>query len=97
MRSLHDALPIFRKHLGAAYNPGTVSSRFTDHRRAFSGNGRLVNGGQPFDDLSISRHGDSCRSEEHTSELQSLMRTSYAVLCLKKKKRPTQTTHLLIT
>src|SRR3546814_4554650 len=27
------------------------------------------------------------RSEEHTSELQSLMRISYAVLCLKKKKR----------
>src|SRR3546814_7485327 len=26
------------------------------------------------------------RSEEHTSELQSLMRTTYAVLCLKKKK-----------
>src|SRR3546814_3705740 len=32
--------------------------------------------------------GDSCgeRSEEHTSELQSLMRISYAVFCLKKKK-----------
>src|SRR3546814_8253677 len=32
--------------------------------------------------------GASCRarSEEHTSELQSLMRTSYAVSCLKKKK-----------
>src|SRR3546814_9025015 len=29
--------------------------------------------------------GDSVRSEEHTSELQSLMRTSYAVFCLKKK------------
>src|SRR3546814_1515405 len=27
----------------------------------------------------------SCRSEEHTSELQSLMRISYAVFCLKKK------------
>src|SRR3546814_5534708 len=27
------------------------------------------------------------RSEEHTSELQSLMRTSYAVFCFKKKKR----------
>src|SRR3546814_5361291 len=27
------------------------------------------------------------RSEEHTSEIQSLMRNSYAVLCLKKKKR----------
>src|SRR3546814_8689704 len=31
------------------------------------------------------------RSEEHTSELQSLMRTSYAVFCLQKKK-PTHTT-----
>src|SRR3546814_3897234 len=31
------------------------------------------------------------RSEEHTSELQSLMRISYAVFCLKKKKKQTQT------
>src|SRR3546814_6881308 len=31
------------------------------------------------------------RSEEHTSELQSLMRISYAVFCLKKKKRTSQT------
>src|SRR3546814_2895970 len=30
------------------------------------------------------------RSEEHTSELQSLMRISYAVFCLKKKKKPTK-------
>src|SRR3546814_6697646 len=30
------------------------------------------------------------RSEEHTSELQSLMRISYAVFCLKKKTQPTQ-------
>src|SRR3546814_5846498 len=30
---------------------------------------------------------DTCRSEEHTSELQSLMRISYAVFCLKKKKK----------
>src|SRR3546814_7549599 len=29
---------------------------------------------------------DTARSEEHTSELQSLMRISYAVFCLKKKK-----------
>src|SRR3546814_3215298 len=41
--------------------------------RAFSGDGR---------------HGvhEGLRSEEHTSELQSLMRISYAVFCLKKKK-----------
>src|SRR3546814_3633736 len=31
------------------------------------------------------------RSEEHTSELQSLMRISYAVFCLKKKNQITQT------
>src|SRR3546814_2088630 len=35
---------------------------------------------------------DAGRSEEHTSELQSLMRSSYAVFCLKKKtKRPNDT------
>src|SRR3546814_9532692 len=32
------------------------------------------------------------RSEEHTSELQSLMRISYAVFCLKKKNNTTNTT-----
>src|SRR3546814_9639609 len=31
--------------------------------------------------------GIAARSEEHTSELQSLMRISYAVFCLKKKKK----------
>src|SRR3546814_8628636 len=31
--------------------------------------------------------GNSARSEEHTSELQSLMRISYAVFCLKKKRK----------
>src|SRR3546814_5569721 len=34
------------------------------------------------------------RSEEHTSELQSLMRISYAVFCLKKKKQHTNTTEI---
>src|SRR3546814_9283726 len=33
------------------------------------------------------------RSEEHTSELQSLMRISYAVFCLKKKKNTTTQKH----
>src|SRR3546814_1406561 len=33
-----------------------------------------------------SRRGGAARSEEHTSELQSLMRISYAVFCLKKKR-----------
>src|SRR3546814_4636794 len=33
----------------------------------------------------------ACRSEEHTSELQSLMRISYAVFCLKKKPSTSET------
>src|SRR3546814_10361296 len=37
------------------------------------------------------------RSEEHTSELQSLMRISYAVFCLKKKKHTESTNNTLTT
>src|SRR3546814_2001819 len=36
------------------------------------------------------------RSEEHTSELQSLMRISYAVFCLKKKKKLKEEKHTLL-
>src|SRR3546814_1358985 len=50
--------------------PGDAGSDVAPQRRA---------GGDPVDQ----HHG---RSEEHTSELQSLMRISYAVFCLKKKK-----------
>src|SRR3546814_9924859 len=47
--------------------------------------GLFVLGKQAIDD-------DANRSEEHTSELQSLMRISYAVFCLKKKNNNTQVT-----
>src|SRR3546814_8471240 len=43
---------------------------------------------QPLVDESVLR---ALRSEEHTSELQSLMRISYAVLCLKKKTQKSTT------
>src|SRR3546814_10558186 len=50
----------------------------------------------PQGPVTVYRHRDSTlsgtvifRSEEHTSELQSLMRISYAVFCLKKKKQKT--------
>src|SRR3546814_1137630 len=39
------------------------------------------------DELSFRLAHQQARSEEHTSELQSLMRISYAVFCLKKKKK----------
>src|SRR3546814_8947593 len=44
-----------------------------------------------------SRHRRTARSEEHTSELQSLMRNSYDVFCLKKKKKAAKqtTTHMI--
>src|SRR3546814_4087840 len=41
--------------------------------------------------LSIGAEKAAPRSEEHTSELQSLMRISYAVFCLKKKKQTERT------
>src|SRR3546814_1794629 len=42
--------------------------------------------------LGVALANQQRRSEEHTSELQSLMRISYAVFCLKKKNRNTTTT-----
>src|SRR3546814_7390561 len=43
---------------------------------------------EPLHLLADQPAGRAVRSEEHTSELQSLMRNSYAVFCLKKKKTP---------
>src|SRR3546814_10772943 len=56
--------------------------------------GELRRNQRPPSELAVDRYVDQrarflgieVRSEEHTSELQSLMRISYAVLCLKKKK-----------
>src|SRR3546814_4563636 len=48
----------------------------------------LTAAGRPRSDFSLALYAASSatvRSEEHTSELQSLMRNSYAVFCLKKK------------
>src|SRR3546814_10058438 len=87
---------LFRSHGNAR---GGVRSPWVDVPTAqLSGLGqdgpgllRLFGSTQPFDDAGIPltlRMQD--RSEEHTSELQSLMRISYAVFCLKKKKTTIQ-------
>src|SRR3546814_5256021 len=47
----------------------------------------------PPSDFAHSSAKIASRSEEHTSELQSLMRISYAVFCLKKTDKPTHNTH----
>src|SRR3546814_9773314 len=54
----------------------------------------LLASGNLFVDGSIEVRSGSIRSEEHTSELQSLMRISYAVFCLKKKKQQLQNKQL---
>src|SRR3546814_2161808 len=59
-----------------------VKSVFTISGFNFSGRGQ--NSGLAF--VSLKDWAERSRSEEHTSELQSLMRISYAVFCLKKKK-----------
>src|SRR3546814_7429898 len=56
---------------------------------------RQIKGFSPEDAkrLVVARGNSYARSEEHTSELQSLMRISYAVFCLKKKKQNTKNTY----
>src|SRR3546814_3895443 len=80
----------------AAWSDGSQHLLRPAVSRALSGAGRSRRGG-PRDSRRlhrIDRRGAlACvdaragRSEEHTSELQSLMRNSYAVFCLKKKKK----------
>src|SRR3546814_9004656 len=61
-------------------NRGADSDRITDRSTFVVG---LIGSIRP--DIAV-----RWRSEEHTSELQSLMRISYAVFCLKKKKKTVQ-------
>src|SRR3546814_2188221 len=49
-----------------------------------------LSSGEPFEIGGLDNSDVWTRSEEHKSELQSLMRTSYAVFCLKKKKKYTK-------
>src|SRR3546814_6666901 len=66
--------------------------------------GYVIEGHVPVEDIrrllaerpdarGLAAPGMPARSEEHTSELQSLMRISYAVFCLKKKKKNTSLRH----
>src|SRR3546814_3975932 len=61
--------------------------------QAAEGIGLAAHGIVAMDQLAILERTRRQRSEEHTSELQSLMRISYAVFCLKKKKNTLQYAH----
>src|SRR3546814_6871968 len=67
------------------FGPGGESDITARHQQAFYG--------KTFGEELVIEYkpGGGGRSEEHTSELQSLMRISYAVFCLKKKKNQQNT------
>src|SRR3546814_6859492 len=78
-----------------------VSLFHADAECELSGYDRTAQRGGELRLIGVRYHGASAqlpfhcrfRSEEHTSELQSLMRISYAVFCLKKKNKHQQQTH----
>src|SRR3546814_3396065 len=102
MLSLHDALPICEDlqrywdmsvawvnghwlQIGIAIGAGLVIYFILSMLRRFA----LKHAQSADGDMSLTHNAGRVihkRSEEHTSELQSLMRISYAVFCLKKKK-----------
>src|SRR3546814_5134868 len=73
--------------LAPLYPQYCAATTATANDRAFTSLGRMR--WQPAVRTLPPYHDD--RSEEHTSELQSLMRISYAVFCLKKKKTNNRT------
>src|SRR3546814_13329587 len=75
------ALPYIGRHVRHAARTDAYGGPATCHRLQCTGDARRHGTGEPR------ARGRWHRSEEHTSELQSLMRISYAVFCLKKKKK----------
>src|SRR3546814_5296546 len=76
---------------------GIVYTQANAHERAMALSQRAValmpdRASHRFNLATLLTFAGDLRSEEHTSELQSLMRISYAVFCLKKKKHKNTTT-----
>src|SRR3546814_10213886 len=93
-RSIHRCLPsdfeaLTSTHLPSCMRYSSVRSSYSpcssrlDEQTANCGSLALLSAMLQF---SFGARPSETRSEEHTSELQSLMRISYAVFCLKKKK-----------
>src|SRR3546814_3115772 len=86
------ALPVVIKADGLAAGKGvTIAETREEDEAAIDA---LIAAGRAGGEAVIEEFidGEEARSEEHTSELQSLMRISYAVFCLKKKKLTAQPT-----
>src|SRR3546814_7248877 len=89
---------LFRSHVAASRAQLPVTAYFDNTRferelqTIFQQSARYVGNEKLVPDL-----GDYRRSEEHTSELQSLMRISYAVFCLKKKTKYSKQSTIQLT
>src|SRR3546814_5129099 len=68
--------------------PSTISAKV--ERGGILSRRPLTRKPNPMDEIDCRTRMSDTRSEEHTSELQSLMRISYAVFCLKKKQETTR-------
>src|SRR3546814_3280104 len=79
-------IPFVSSRRAAPYRDKVAIPRYTAPLARHSGR---------TDQFAALAHHHNRRSEEHTSELQSLMRISYAVFCLKKKKTKLKHTHQL--
>src|SRR3546814_3609354 len=91
------ALPISRPGDGPDANGdghGSSAGWPLRHCRFMVGEGLQGPAELPAGGRHCRRQPRACRSEEHTSELQSLMRISYAVFCLKKNKMTNRFTNL---
>src|SRR3546814_1359087 len=91
-------------HVARPHNPDRVERQAQDLSVIHRIDGFAVRGDDPrtkdFEGIAFADKAefngvpvDARRSEEHTSELQSLMRNSYAVFCLKKKTYKRQVSH----
>src|SRR3546814_3656222 len=93
-RGNNDGLPanptgfVFYKTLHSQNNDRQISDELQIQGQAFDNKLDYILGA-----FYLKFEPDGKRSEEHTSELQSLMRISYAVFCLKKKLNPPTLTH----
>src|SRR3546814_644808 len=83
LRRVRDGLKVEREALGVRHGDYRHGYRRSEDRAQHRARHPLQQA-PPVPDQRPAREG---RSEEHTSELQSLMRISYAVFCLKKKKK----------
>src|SRR3546814_4079111 len=91
---LHQLLRRSLAQRGLSHHGGIDTSR-----RHCEPHRRLRCSGHRMDQILLIPHSGACaRSEEHTSELQSLMRISYAVSCLQKntKNKQSHTEHIKI-